>query len=179
MGAMEHARPNPGTTRSVSTAEADYVGHMPALRSFFARRLRNPQLADDLVQDVMVRMHARKGTAPIENLEAYIFQTASSVLRDHVRRERVRGVVIGAEPADFENIGVELGPDRVLQAKDEIARVVQALNELPERTRDIFLMRRYEGLAYSDIACRIGISVSALEKHMAKAVAHLAHRLGK
>src|SRR3546814_300997 len=127
----------------------------------------------------MVRMYARGSSTSIENLQAYIFQTASSVLRDHLRRERVRGAVIERDPADFENVGVELGPDRVLQARDEIARVVQALGELPERTRDIFLMRRYEGLAYSEIACRVGISVSALEKHMAKAVAHLARRLGK
>ena len=59
------------------------------------------------------------------------------------------------------------------------AALVRALEELPERTRDIFLMRRYEGLAYGDIAERLGISVSAIEKHVAKAVAYIARRMAR
>ncbi|MCJ2185055.1 RNA polymerase sigma factor [Novosphingobium sp. 1949] len=176
---MKQANPLAGHDGACGDAPDDYARFLPALRGFFLRRLGHAHMAEDLAQDVMVRMHARSQASAILNLEAYIFQTASSVLRDHLRRESVRGVVVACDPADLENNAVELGPDRVLQARDELARVASALNELPERTRDIFLMRRYEGLAYGEIAQRVGISVSALEKHMTKAIAHLARRLAK
>ena len=115
----------------------------------------------------------------IDNLEGYIFRTASSVLRDQARRDQVRHAKGHDELTEKDHPAEERTADRVLQAREEIAQVVRALEELPERTRDIFLMRRYEGLAYGDIAERLGISVSAIEKHVAKAVAHIARRLAR
>jgi RNA polymerase sigma factor (sigma-70 family) len=52
------------------------------------------------------------------------------------------------------------------------------LLELPERTRQIFVLRRLEGLSYFEIGRRLGVSVSAVEKHMQRAVRHLAARTG-
>ncbi|MFD2431402.1 sigma-70 family RNA polymerase sigma factor [Sphingobium scionense] len=108
-----------------------------------------------------------------------MFRTASSVLRDQARRDQVRHAKGHDELTEKDHPAEERTADRVLQAREEIAQVVRALEELPERTRDIFLMRRYEGLAYGDIAERLGISVSAIEKHVAKAVAHIARRMAQ
>jgi len=52
------------------------------------------------------------------------------------------------------------------------------LLELPERTRVVFVLRRLENLSYSEIGLRLGLSVSAVEKHMLRAVRHLATRMG-
>lgn len=163
----------------VGEAEADYSAYIPALQRYFARRVDNRHVIDDLVQDVMLRMHVRDGSNGIDNLEGYIFRTASSVLRDQARRDQVRHAKGHDELTEIHHPVEELTADRVLEAREEVAHVVCALQELPERTRDIFLMRRYEGLAYGDIAERLGISVSAIEKHVAKAVAHVARRMAR
>jgi RNA polymerase sigma factor (sigma-70 family) len=160
-------------------SDADYSAYIPALRRYFARRVPNGHLVDDLVQDVMLRMHVRQSPDGIDNLEGYIFRTASSVLRDQARRDLVRHAKGHDELTEKDHPAEERTADRVLQAREEIALVVLVLEELPERTRDIFLMRRYEGLAYGDIAERLGISVSAIEKHFAKAVAHVARRMAR
>lgn len=152
-------------------------GFIPALRAFFARQTRNAQQVDDLVQDVMLRMHARHDRKPLENLHGYIFQTASSVLRDQFRRDRVRQIMVTTDFSDFDIPDVECTPEHVIHGRNQLRTVIAALNELPERTRDVFLLRRYEGLAYGEIAERTGLSVSALEKHVAKAAAHLARRV--
>lgn len=72
---------------------------------------------------------------------------------------------------------VDFPPERVLIGKDRLAEAVAILMELPERPRTVFVLRRIEGLRYKDIAARLGISVSAIERHMKRAVLHLMKRL--
>ncbi len=155
-------------------ARPDYLSYIPVLRRYFARRVNNDVIVDDLVQDVMLRMHARDAGDRIEHLEGYIFRTASSVLLDQARRDKTRHATRHKELTEKDHPADEFTAERVLQAREELSRIVLALADLPERTRDIFLMRRYEGMSHSEIAGKIGISVSAIEKHIAKAVAHIA-----
>lgn len=157
----------------------ELAAYIPALRAYFSRQLRDRQLVDDHVQEVMLRMMAHRHEASIANIQGYLFRTASSVLKDQARRDRVRHVSDQTELTEDHHPVEECAADRVLLAREEISLVVKALGELPERTRDIFLMRRYEGLAYAEIAQRTGLSVSAVEKHVARAVAHLARRIAK
>jgi RNA polymerase sigma factor (sigma-70 family) len=65
-------------------------------------------------------------------------------------------------------------PDEVVAAKELLSRVVSGINRLPGRTREIFLMHRIDKLEYTEIARRLGISESAIEKQMAKAMMMLA-----
>jgi RNA polymerase sigma-70 factor (ECF subfamily) len=67
--------------------------------------------------------------------------------------------------------------ERVFLGKEALNRASVALLELPERTRTIFVLRRLEGMRYADVARRLGISVSAVEKHMVRAIAHLTERM--
>ncbi|MDI1296884.1 MAG: sigma-70 family RNA polymerase sigma factor, partial [bacterium] len=68
----------------------------------------------------------------------------------------------------------DIGPDRILAGREALKTALAALERLPERTRTIFVLRRLEGMRYLEIARRLGLSVSAVEKHMVRAVAHLA-----
>jgi RNA polymerase sigma-70 factor (ECF subfamily) len=61
--------------------------------------------------------------------------------------------------------------------RQRLRQVIAALEELPARTRDIFVLFRLDRLKQSEIAAQMGISVSAVEKHVVRAVAHLARRL--
>lgn len=159
--------------------QRDFTPFIPALRSYFVRKTGNLNIVDDLVQDVMLRILARRSSEHIDNPEAYLFRTAANVLRDKARRDAVRKVELQKNLTETDHPVEECSPHRVIVAREEIMRVAAALQELPVRTRDIFLMKRFEGLSHAEISARVGLSVSGIEKQIAKAVAHLARRLSK
>lgn len=148
------------------------------LLSFFRKRARGSLEVQDLVQQVFLRLAQHPHLGAISNPDAYIFQTAANALRDHHRRSCVYRRLVaegagGVSPVFADDGGSHLTPERVLQARESMAVLEAALRELPERTRDIFTLRCFEGLKHQDIARLQGISVRAVEKHCAKALAHL------
>lgn len=147
--------------------------------SFFLRRLRNHSEAEDLTQEVFVRLAASGSDKNFSNLDGYVFQTAANLLRDRIRREKVRNEYRqGLDEADsFPN--EPLDPDRIYAGRESLNQAVMALRELNERTRAIFILFRLENMKQRDIANMFGISVSAVEKHVARAIAHLACRLSE
>ncbi|WP_129779585.1 RNA polymerase sigma factor [Peristeroidobacter soli] len=146
------------------------------LLSFFRKRTRNSPEVPDLVQQVFLRLAQRPDAHTVDNPDAYIFQTASNALKDHYRRMSVRErhieAIDGADQAT-EQVPSELSPERVALGREAIARLSSALRELPERTRDVFILRCVEGLKHAEVAGLLGVSVRAVEKHSAKALAHL------
>ncbi len=69
--------------------------------------------------------------------------------------------------------GSDFSPERVLLGQEAMAQVVAALRKLPGRTRDVFMLRCFEGLKHAEIARLYGISVRAVEKHSARALAQV------
>lgn len=149
------------------------------LRSFFRKRAFDPQEAEDLVQEVFTRLAARSDAPRMENPEAYIFQTAANLLRDRARRDMTRSAAIREFAENSREAFEEISPERVLQGRQGVADLQRALLELPERTRAIFVLHRFEELKYSEIAHRLGISVSSVEKHMMDALRHITLRMGR
>lgn len=150
--------------------------HLKAVRGFLSKRA-HPNDVDDLVQEVALRMQTRRSPGAIENVEGYLFQVAHSVLADRGRRDVVRQRSSHHSLEEYHHPVEERSPARVLEAKEELAIVIAALNDLPDRTRHTFVLHRFEEMSYSDIARQLGISVSAVEKHMMKAIRHLSTRI--
>ncbi len=150
----------------------------PVLLNYFQRRIGDPAESEDLAQEVFIRMLRRGHVAALEDVRAYLFETASSVLMDRLRKRTVRH---SADHETFDSSahgGEDFPSERVLIGRETLTRASRALLELPERARTVFVLRRLEGLRYRDIARRLGISVSAVEKHMARAIACLTQRMG-
>jgi RNA polymerase sigma factor (sigma-70 family) len=147
------------------------------LWGFFEKRIQGlgPADTEDLVQEVFVRLAQRADLAAVTQIEGYLFQTAANLLRDRARRAAVRGPV--CRDAEFSGDDEVITPERVLQGKETLERAIAALHELPERTRMVFVLHRFEELSYAEISQRARISPSAVEKHMMKAMAHLKRRL--
>lgn len=130
--------------------------------------------AEDLLQSAFIRLeeYARRGE--VANPGAFMIRVATNLARDNDRRLRVRRdcsveVLDPATISDDHPLQHE-----VFEARERLGRVMAALDSLGSRTRDIFLMHRVDGLKYREIAEIRGISISAVEKHVAKAVLFLA-----
>lgn len=146
----------------------------PALMTFFLRRVRNSGEAEDLVQEVFVRMLRRgEDSAP----DVYVFQIAQNLLVDRARRNRVRDRYregLSAEPGrDYDGFD----PHRLAEGREQLRLLAQALGDLPERTRAIFILYRVENMSQDAIAAAFGISASAVKQHVARAMAQLVRKM--
>ncbi len=148
------------------------------LRRYFLKKGVQPATADDLVQEVLLRI-TRRGEGPeIENPEAYLMRAASSVWNDFWRRRGARAHGAHVEFEDYAHGYEEVSPDRVYEGRETVQRVIAALEELGDRPRQIFFLCRFEGMKQREVAKRLKISQSLVEKEMMKAIAHLADRFG-
>ncbi|MGO1070961.1 RNA polymerase sigma factor [Lysobacter sp. CA199] len=144
------------------------------LRGFFSKRVKDAAEVEDLTQEVFLHLIRRARGGPIEHVEQYVFQVAANTLRDWGRRRRARNQDAHESfDAQTHQPATDISPERVLLGKEEIKLVNQVLRGLPERTRDVFVLRALEKKKYAEIALMMGISVRATEKHMAKALAQL------
>ena len=142
------------------------------LRRFMLSRQCDPAEVDDLLQDLFVKLTAGK-TGPVGNPRAYLYQMANNLLLDR-RRGRQRqarrddswarsqfGPDLREDPA--------ASPERIAIDRNLLAQVEATLSEMPERTADILRRYRIEGQSQKVIAEQIGISLSAVEKHLQRA----------
>lgn len=150
------------------------------LRRFFAKRLgRRHDEIEDLVQEVFTRIAAGARPDSSAAAEAYLFQTAANLLRDRWRRLTVREAA-AHEPYDEAVHGgsaASFSPERSVLGHEAIERLIAALYGLPERTRSVWVLYYFEDLPHAEIARRVGIAKSTVEKHMSRANAHLLNAL--
>lgn len=143
-----------------------YVGE---LRGYLRKRLPDAE-ADDVVQDVFMRLVRRGDGAHVLHPRRYIFQVAMATLIDRHRHAASRCSALHCELLDIELPPDELSPDRFLLARDEVRAARRVLAALPARTREILVAVRVEGESLKAVAMQQGISVSAVEKHLARAL---------
>lgn len=149
----------------------------PLLR-YFRKRMSPPEDAQDLVQDVFLRLSKRADLSNIERIEGYLFQTAASVLADRFRKQsRLPDRMISYE--DSLHGEDDITPDRVLAGKRDLEELIEGLHLMPERTRQIFVLYHLENMRQKEIAERLEIPVSTLEKHLARANKQLLDQLGR
>jgi RNA polymerase sigma-70 factor (ECF subfamily) len=146
------------------------------LVAFFVRRGLGQADAEDLTQDVFVRLMGNRAEA-IENTDAYIFQIAANLLKDRFRREMTRSSAYSNLSA-LDMFGAEtLDPSRQFAGREQLAEVNRYLNELPERTRNVFVLFRIEGIGQNEIAAAYQISTRSVQQLVANAMAHIMTRL--
>jgi RNA polymerase sigma-70 factor (ECF subfamily) len=171
--------PDSDGPRARLLADLDRRFRLPLI-SYFGRRVGSPAEAEDLTQDVFVRVLKSLRTQAPNNAEALVFSIAVNLLRDRARRERRHG---SEEPLEDEIDGlaealtVDLSPERVVLGESALAEVLGVLKSLNPRTRAMFCLYRLENLKIREIADLYGISASAVEKQIAKAIVHLTRGL--
>lgn len=163
------------------TAWAESIGrlfilHRARLEAIVAQRSRDRDGAADIVQDVFASMLATGSRGSPDADTRVLFAAARNAVIDQglmaTRRRRLMGKVL---PEQIMTTPPAAGAE--LEAKQAIATLDCALKELSPRARQIFLMRRLDGASNDEIARWLGISVSAIEKQLARAARHCQSRL--
>lgn len=150
------------------------------LLRFFTGRLKCPDTAAELTHDTYLGLQQSISRNPPENIRAMAFRIAVNLAIDHQRKTIVRDRHAASD--DFDTIAdtvpsAAAQPEQILIARERLATLKSALNELPTTTRTVFLLHGSEGLTYSEIAQRLGISKSLVNKLLAEAMRHCSRQL--
>ena len=169
---MSRPQPDPSSADACRGFYADIL-------YFLRKRTDNASDAADMAQDVFTQWLSYRDRAKVEQPRAFLFQMARNLLRDHWRRQQVRQAVHSEqsagqpEPLTDERDEPMAGAQR-LQYLEQLKAV---LAELSPRRREALMLHRFEGLSQAQIAERMGISVSMVEKHIAQALLHCKQHL--
>jgi RNA polymerase sigma factor (sigma-70 family) len=163
---------------------ADLVAlHGVPLEKFLTRKLSSPEDAAEVAQDAFLRIHRMAEPENLDNARAFLFQVANNLALDQLRRRTLHFRFLNAEkslstdgePIDINAIGAS--PEQIISAREKLAAIYQAVDELPFKVKQAFLLHRKTGLSYSDIAQQMDVSVSSVEKYILQALKHCRARL--
>ncbi len=142
----------------------------PALLRYFWRRTGGQADAEELVQELFLRLLRREDLFELDNPDGYIFEAAANLLRDTARRQAARAHNRHDDVTRLSLCSDEPSPEQNVADRLNLQQILQALDDLPERTRTVLILARFEDLSYAQIATAMGLSVSAVEKHMMRAL---------
>lgn len=152
--------------------EAVFIANRPMLLRFLRARLGDHHGAEDLLQDLWLKLHGLE-TGPIADPRAYLYRMADNLVLDRRRSAQRRAhreeAWSNAQSGVDSEIDDRPSAERTLLARERLNRIERALRELPERTAAAFRMFRIDGKPQKSIAAEFGITVSAVEKHLQKA----------
>jgi len=136
---------------------------MTALR----RRGRSEHDAEDLVHEAFLRLERYQRRQPVEKPEAFLMTTALNLSTDGYRTRAARGEEVLLDEVVI--VDTAPGIEDIALSRERLRRLSECLAKLNDKTRAIFLAHRVEGLSYQEIARLHGMSVSGVEKQIAKA----------
>jgi RNA polymerase sigma factor (sigma-70 family) len=157
-----------------------YEQHRSEILRFLRARTGNPAEAEDVVQELWIKVQAGD-SGPVANGRAYLFRMAHNLVLDRLREQRRRQVRDGSwsversagVTADGDLVDPGQGTESELVVKEDLARLATAIEQLPAGARRAFCLHKLDGLSHSEVAARLGISRSGVEKHVALAMQHL------
>jgi len=156
------------------------------LRNFIRRRVPDPADAEDIVQEVFYELvEANRLLMPIEHVTGWLFRVARNRITDLFRKKRAEPFGdAAAEDENGERLGIEellpspdAGPEAMYVRSVLLEEMEDALDELPEEQRDVFVAHEVEGRSFKELAAETGVSVNTLLSRKRYAVLHLRERL--
>lgn len=153
--------------------------HEPALRTWLAGKQVHGLDVDDIVQETYARLSMLADVDQIRDPRSYTFRTAYSIIVSHVRHSRVVPMHSFAQFEMDTFVQDQPDPEDIAIARDELAKLYRAVADLPPRMRQVFVLRRVQGLSQREVAARLGVSESTIEKQMSEGLLRLSRIFGR
>ena len=162
---------------------AAYHAKRADLVRFFAARMNSAADAEDLIQDLYVKLSTSPPVEGVDNPSAFLHRTAVNLMLDRARsarraasrddawRQSRRRVVGGEDAAD------EPSPEQATESRERLRRLAAAVDTLPPQTRRAFVLHKIEGLSQAQVAQRLGVSRKTVEKQISSALQKLLSKL--
>ena len=158
--------------------------HEPALRRFVSARLASHPDHEDVVQETFLRVARqedieRKLSRSLDSVRSYLFSIATNVIRDRYRKAATRQKYDDLTTYRARARGTESSAEDVVSAQEQLGTVKAAIMKLSPECRDAFVLNRFEGLSYREVADTMCVSVSMVEKHIMRALAEIRRRVDR
>lgn len=151
-------------SETIAWVGSNIIPHEAHLRTWLRGMSLNEDEINEVVQDSYVLLSRLDSVAHIRNGRNYLFQTAKSVVLMRLRKEKVVPIDRLVEVETLQIADQSPGPEQRTSARQELERVRRLIGALPERCREIFQLRRIEGVSQREIAERLGTSVEIVEQ---------------
>lgn len=157
--------------------QREILPHEAALVRFLGSKWLRPDDVQDIRHDIYVRILEAAERKRPASPRAFLFSVARHLLIDRARRDRVVAIDL-LEDIDALNVLIdEVSPERVTTGRQLAQRLQQLFARLPGRCREVVWMRRIEGVPQREIADRLNIAESTVEKHLVRGIQMLADAL--
>ncbi len=156
--------PSPSLSAHV---ESLYLAHHGWLQGWLRKKVGNAFDAADLAQSTFLKVLGAKGLDQLQEPRAYLTTIARNLLINQVRRRAIEQAYLDALAAMPEPVSPP--PEVRLMVLETLVEIDRRLGRLPALAKQAFLLAQLEGLGYGEIAAELGISVSTVKRHLAKA----------
>ncbi len=148
----------------------------PPLTYYAYRILKDYDLAKDIVHEAFTKLWENRRNIDTEgNVKSYLYRSVHNLSLNHIRDNKKlqsteETLESDVDPVDF---------DYHVETAELEEAIITTINSMPQKTKEVFVLSRYQGLKYKEIAQRLGISVKTVEVHMSKALKLLRKNLKK
>lgn len=154
-----------------------YLCYEQEIKRFLFKCTRCSSTTEDLAHELLFKLNAITDLADIGNVRAYLYRMAANLVSERKRNEMRRNHLLEQHTEAMLPTQESLTPEDWLEARHKLEMLDAAVAALPPRCRQVFILRKIEHLSHAEIAERLGISRSMVEKHLHRAMMHCRDRL--
>lgn len=151
--------------------------YFPRLKSFTYGFVKDDDIAKDIVQEVFIKIWEKKADISDISIESFLYKIVRNQCLNYLRHVKVvenRKVNLkeATQLEELYRIDIVRDEPYLLVEKELENEIVEVMNELPTKCREVFRLSRIDGLMNAEVAKKMGVSVKSVEKHMTKALKH-------
>jgi len=145
---------------------------------FFLKNTGTREDASDAAQEVFKRLISNNGVAAMESPAGYAWGIARNLIKEVRRSRAIRSQWLSLRTEDADECASKMaGPEENMENRQMVEGILNVLNRLPPRCREVFILHRFKGLSHKEIAGKLDISPKTVENHMVNALLFLRKHL--
>jgi len=173
---LEQTRQNTVQIRDINSFEELFSMHYANLCSYANKYVEDLDAAEEIVQDVFVKLWERRNKIEIKSsLQSYIFRAVRNSCLNQIKHKKIEETY--KSQSQHDPIAKQQNLEDEIHASELENSIREAIDQLPMQRRKVFIMSRYDGLKYREIAEELNISNNTVENHMGKALKFMKEKL--